>query len=587
MTQPDPTCRSELRGGMVIVAVLIIMVLSAMVAAGMLYRMQAEVAAGAASDAGEQAYAAAMSGIQTAITLFTHDPNAPVTDETTGEEIPYPSALRNTKRSVWHDNRPMFRNHKVYDDGANRWYFTIWSRNYDDKEDVRYGLTDEAGKVNINSIGAEGLAKLPNMTPQLVDALMDFIDQDSEARPEGAEQEYYDQLPKPYLIRNGPLNTIEELLLIKGFTGRIVYGEDANMNTLLDPNEDDGDESFPPDNNDGELDGGLFEVATTATFGPAIDSIGQPQLNLNNPADVQRMADAGFSQQTINYVQARLQANRRFTHPSEMLNDTFTPQGGGGGGGGLPPGGAPGGGGRQRQPQADRGGPATGDVLEIALGPAADGESVASEQVLIEGVFLAQQQPQLPRGQNPFPLQAQPGSGPGRGGPGRGGPGRGGPGGQGGPGGGGQQQPVTSGIGPDDMPLVMDRLTAQPMTQGLLNINSASAAAIATLPDVDAALAQRIVEARNGLDDDTLSTTAWLLTHGVLDEQQYKAIAPRLTARGFQYRIRCIGYGVPSGRYRILEAVIDLSGTEPKIIYMRDVTRLGPPLPLNPEQEEL
>ena len=33
-----------------------------------------------------------------------------------------------------------------------------------------------------------------------------------------------------------------------------VRGEDWNLNGRLDPNEDDGDISYPPDNSDGKLD---------------------------------------------------------------------------------------------------------------------------------------------------------------------------------------------------------------------------------------------------------------------------------------------------------------------------------------------
>ena len=43
----------------------------------------------------------------------------------------------------------------------------------------------------------------------------------------------------------------------------ILYGEDANLNGMLDPNENDGMTLPPYDNQDGILDPGVFEYVTT------------------------------------------------------------------------------------------------------------------------------------------------------------------------------------------------------------------------------------------------------------------------------------------------------------------------------------
>ena len=42
-------------------------------------------------------------------------------------------------------------------------------------------------------------------------------------------------LDPPYRAKNKPLDTVEELLMVKGFDGRILYGEDYNRNGYLDP----------------------------------------------------------------------------------------------------------------------------------------------------------------------------------------------------------------------------------------------------------------------------------------------------------------------------------------------------------------
>ena len=48
---------------------------------------------------------------------------------------------------------------------------------------------------------------------QFADAILDWIDEDEEARPFGAEAEYYNALATSYSPANGPLQSVEELLL--------------------------------------------------------------------------------------------------------------------------------------------------------------------------------------------------------------------------------------------------------------------------------------------------------------------------------------------------------------------------------------
>jgi len=58
----------------------------------------------------------------------------------------------------------------------------------------------------------------------LLDALADWIDQDDEERHGGAEEGYYRGRTPPYACRNGPVTTLEELLLVKGMTPELLFG---------------------------------------------------------------------------------------------------------------------------------------------------------------------------------------------------------------------------------------------------------------------------------------------------------------------------------------------------------------------------
>jgi hypothetical protein len=71
---------------------------------------------------------------------------------------------------------------------------------------------------------------------------------------------------------------VEELLLVPGMTDHIFYGEDRNGNGELDENEDDGDESPPNDNGDGELQLGLRDYVTVFS-GLSGQGVGKPNIN--------------------------------------------------------------------------------------------------------------------------------------------------------------------------------------------------------------------------------------------------------------------------------------------------------------------
>jgi general secretion pathway protein K len=79
----------------------------------------------------------------------------------------------------------------------------------------------EANLERILEIGGIG----EEMWPDFVDPFIDWIDADEESRGDPAETEdYYATLEPPYRAKNGPLDTIEELLLIKNFDRTVLYG---------------------------------------------------------------------------------------------------------------------------------------------------------------------------------------------------------------------------------------------------------------------------------------------------------------------------------------------------------------------------
>ncbi len=143
------------------------------------------------------------------------------------------------------------------------------------------GPMDEHSKFNINSENNSiFILVIDDMAFGVLDAILDWIDEDDEPRTLGVERNYYLSLETAYEPRNGLLRSIAELELIAGVMPDDVRGEDWNLNFRLDPNEDDGGESLPWDEPDNWLEGGWASLLTTTSVdGGATDS-GEKRINL-------------------------------------------------------------------------------------------------------------------------------------------------------------------------------------------------------------------------------------------------------------------------------------------------------------------
>jgi len=183
-------------------------------------------------------------------------------------------------------------------------FFWILHPNLSDDRNYTYGLTDEGSKINLNSATEEMLLKLPGMTSELASAIIDWRDTDSEITPGGAESEYYLLLADPYYCKNEPLETVEEILLLRGASEEILYGEDTNKNGVLDVNENDAGESEPPDNKNGRLDRGVYDYVTVYSRQPNVSQDGQSRINVN---------DTNAAEQLSNLLRELIKDDRYFT----------------------------------------------------------------------------------------------------------------------------------------------------------------------------------------------------------------------------------------------------------------------------------
>ncbi len=93
-------------------------------------------------------------------------------------------------------------------------------------------ITDESGKVDINRASEvilrglfRGLGLEEEDADIAVDSILDWKDADDLHRLHGAESDYYMSLPNPYKAKDAGFETLEELIMIRGITPEILYGE--------------------------------------------------------------------------------------------------------------------------------------------------------------------------------------------------------------------------------------------------------------------------------------------------------------------------------------------------------------------------
>jgi general secretion pathway protein K len=101
------------------------------------------------------------------------------------------------------------------------------------KDKFRYGVCDEAARLNLNTATEDMVRNLltavfPEMEDKIktdiAQSLIDWRDPDDAKLSNGAEENEYASLKVPYQIRNGPLESVEEFLMVRGVTPEIYNG---------------------------------------------------------------------------------------------------------------------------------------------------------------------------------------------------------------------------------------------------------------------------------------------------------------------------------------------------------------------------
>jgi type II secretory pathway component PulK len=150
----------------------------------------------------------------------------------------------------------------------------------------RIEIVDAGSLVNLNTALEAQLNQLP-LTTEQVASLLDWREVGTTARTEGAKDEYYNALEKPYNAKLRRMDSFDELLNIRYFTPVDLYQVNDNSSTTTPlPALTDGRQAV------------LYDLATVDSFNAQLQPSGTAMVNINTANVSQRLVQAGMSLQT-------------------------------------------------------------------------------------------------------------------------------------------------------------------------------------------------------------------------------------------------------------------------------------------------
>ncbi len=516
--QPRHFDHDTQRRGMVLIAVLVVVVLLSLAAYQYSDLMLAEYRASVNAHKAVQARHFADSGIHYA---------AAVAAQRDGSNL--------------FDNASLFQNVPVGDEskGPTGHFQIIAAPDPDDSVNTtswRYGMTDEGGKININAFMKrdptgqalyDALMKLPNMTQDLAASIVDWMDADDTPRQGGAESDYYSGESPPYQCKNGPLDSLDELLLVKGVTRDILYGNDFNRDGIQSGTESPGADGFSR---------GLAAYLTVYSREQNSDSLGQALTYINDTdltAFYEKLGATEVGEDLTKFIIMYKQYG-----PSTGSTQT---SGGLGGVGGTTGGGKGKGGGRTLVVKGNL----ANWTPDFTNTKTKQKISSLFELVGVQ-VKIAGKDPKT----DPDVVYDSPLN--------------------------------DSAKRRDLLPKLFEHVSIfqESDIPARINVNTAPREVLATLTDLTDADVQAIMNARPKLSDTEapdpiFQTPAWLLVQANLKASLLKKIEKNITTKSQVYYVQAIGQADRGGTTARVEAVIDTNQGRPRILMWRDLSELG------------
>lgn len=452
-----------------------------------------------------------------------------------------------------YNNPQMFQavNVSLGDDNSTPSNFSILAPGLNDEgrlAGLRFGLQNESARLNINAlpvletssagmmasaltaaddadessedgtsdnIAVSLLLTLPGMTEDIADAILDWLDEDEEVRPFGAEAEYYSTLPTPYVPKNGPVLSVEELLLVRGVTPTLLFGADANRNGVLDGDEQ---QRFGATV---ETAGSLGWAAYLTVHGAEASKRRDGSLRVNVNQDDLELLYEELSEALENDDYATFIAAYRIAGQSSSAMALLSGNIGSG-------------------QQAEVEGRWTADLMGEFDLSGGGGTSLTQILDLVGATVTVGNGDDAKTYSSPF-----------------------------------SEDLISMGI---YMPILMDALTTQEVEvmPGRINLNECPAELLYGIPLLPEEAVEGILETRDvNSDDPNRQFETWPLVEGLVTLDEMRLLTPLVTCGGDVFRAQVVGYFEQSGVSSRAEVIIDATTVNPKIVLWRDLSHLG------------
>ena len=190
---------------------------------------------------------------------------------------------------------------------------------------VIYGVNDEESRLNVNHASADELSKLEGMTPDIVAALIDWRDPDNQVTPGGAEVDYYASLTPSYQPRNGPLQTVRELLMVRGLTRDLLLGREPDQQPRLPMGEDDETGAASGAGESTSFDSGWASLLTVNSSVQNVNAAGEERANIQSADENALTLIRGISPEIAKAIVA-YRAQNRLRSVADLLDVTAPPR---------------------------------------------------------------------------------------------------------------------------------------------------------------------------------------------------------------------------------------------------------------------
>lgn len=185
-------------------------------------------------------------------------------------------------------------------------WFTLGNQSNDlfvvGRQNFRLQIVDAASLVNLNTADQTQLENM-GLSSEQIDSLLDWREEGTTPRAEGAKDEFYNTLERPYNAKLRRMDHLDEVLLIKGFEPAVLFQTPEQQNTSgLTPQP-------------------IYSLATVDSFSPSTGSDGQARGDINTVGQGQ-LLQAGIPAQLAAAIILRRNTQGTFTRMGEVLSVT-------------------------------------------------------------------------------------------------------------------------------------------------------------------------------------------------------------------------------------------------------------------------